>query len=360
MNSEKARLNALTSFRGFAAWWVVLYHIRDYIHLPWLEGFLSQGYLAVDFFFILSGFIISYAYFEKCKSASKRDIVAFYLKRLNRIYPLHFIILIAYTAIPFIYFMTDRILPNTDKYSFIYFISAIFLSHNWGWFSELAWNVPSWSISTELFAYLFFPLLVTLFVKFPKKHHALLIALACFIAIPLIYNLNGSNDIGEGIATLGVYRCILEFSIGMCCFSLYKQGKPLPDYLAVVGFLVCLAAFFQLPQLLGYGSSLFIIPIAGAGVLYTALNLPVYTLKPFLNRWVLYQGEISYSIYLLHYFVLDIFKILTPSYEFIGPTWILFYLVTLFITAATTYRLVENSMRRFLNNKVDNLITTRS
>ena len=86
---------ALTSIRGIAAWWVVLYHFRE--HLPsgcpeWLLALTAHGYLAVDLFFILSGFVLALNYAESLPG-DLAGATGFYRLRFARIYPLHFVIL---------------------------------------------------------------------------------------------------------------------------------------------------------------------------------------------------------------------------------------------------------------------------
>ena len=93
---------ALTSVRGIAAWWVVLYHFRE--NLPsrspeWLLALTAHGYLAVDLFFILSGFVLALNYAESFRG-SLAGATNFYQLRFARIYPLHFVMLMLFLLNP--------------------------------------------------------------------------------------------------------------------------------------------------------------------------------------------------------------------------------------------------------------------
>ena len=90
---------ALTGIRGLAAWWVVLYHFRetypdDPLHIA--GRVMAHGYLAVDFFFELSGFILALNYLHVFRNLSSRQAVQFLGLRLARIYPLHIFMLILF------------------------------------------------------------------------------------------------------------------------------------------------------------------------------------------------------------------------------------------------------------------------
>ena len=93
---------ALTSLRGIAAWWVVLYHFREYLPSRWPEWLMAltaHGYLAVDLFFILSGFVLALNYAESFRD-SLAGAAGFYRLRLARIYPLHFVMLTMFLLNP--------------------------------------------------------------------------------------------------------------------------------------------------------------------------------------------------------------------------------------------------------------------
>src|SRR3954454_8569619 len=96
-------ITPLTSIRGIAAWWVVVYHFREALPggVPTaFVAFASQGYLAVDLFFVLSGFVIAFNYFDDFQEFRFSKYISFLGLRISRIYPLHFTMLLLFLSIP--------------------------------------------------------------------------------------------------------------------------------------------------------------------------------------------------------------------------------------------------------------------
>jgi peptidoglycan/LPS O-acetylase OafA/YrhL len=158
----------LTSLRGLAAWWVVLFHMRALL-APWLPGpvlaFLGAGNIAVDLFFLLSGFVIYLNYAERLESG-RVSAKEFLFRRFARIYPLHLLILLG-----FLLYVSAALLfgsARIEDENFDYFVASLFLVQNWGFTDALKWNVPAWSISTEFAAYLLFPALLAIFAPWRR------------------------------------------------------------------------------------------------------------------------------------------------------------------------------------------------
>jgi len=158
-------MNFLTSIRGLAALLVVFYHIKHYLlPLAFLGVFyplFADGYLAVDFFLVLSGFIISYKYAVDFKAGVSANYLDFMSRRLARIYPLHAFVMLCFLTLPIGLYVTGRGY-DSSTFGVGSFLAKLFLVDLW-WVGTPTWdnwNVPSWTISGELFAYLIFPLFV--------------------------------------------------------------------------------------------------------------------------------------------------------------------------------------------------------
>src|SRR5690242_13824862 len=157
------QIHALTAVRGLAAWWVVLFHFDSYLlpYLPsWGFDFISRGYLAVDLFFCLSGFVIYFNY-GNLAVTNMRDMSVFYLKRLAKIYPLHIFTIGLYALLLGALLLSHHGIPD-QRFSGQSLLANLFLVQDWGFATDFTWNVPSWSISAELAAYLLFPVIVVL------------------------------------------------------------------------------------------------------------------------------------------------------------------------------------------------------
>lgn len=151
------RLDRLTSLRGIAALYVVLFHCQVFIPgfdlRPW-TGLLDKGYLAVDFFFILSGFILAYVY-ARDFDAGRGSYRRFLFLRLARVGPVHLAMLLAAAVVILPAYGFGEVANMTNSPRTL--ASSVLLLHAWGGDRALSWNFPSWSISAEWFAYLIFP-----------------------------------------------------------------------------------------------------------------------------------------------------------------------------------------------------------
>lgn len=157
--TARHELRALTGMRGIAAWLVVLYHIRlSVAGLPHsVVAVLAKGYLAVDFFFLLSGFVIWLSWGERLRRGGIGAVPGFLWRRLARIWPLHLFMLGCAVALALLLLALGK--HDAVHQPFADLPLHILLLQNWGFTDHLAWNDPSWSISTEWAAYLLFPLL---------------------------------------------------------------------------------------------------------------------------------------------------------------------------------------------------------
>src|SRR3954454_5117621 len=137
-----AELLPLTAIRGLAAWWVVLFHLR-FLLAPWIPAAalaaLARGNLAVDLFFILSGFVMALNYGERIGAGGAAAYGDFLFRRFARIYPLHLLILLGFAAyaVAAVRFGTVRLADQ----SWGYFVQSLFLVQNWGFAGEARWNV---------------------------------------------------------------------------------------------------------------------------------------------------------------------------------------------------------------------------
>jgi peptidoglycan/LPS O-acetylase OafA/YrhL len=208
----------LESLRGIAACLVVL------LHLPFKYGentlhFVSNSYLFVDFFFILSGFVMNLAYFSRIKTGLK--FKPYLILRLGRIYPLHVVVLFIW--LPYIFvkqFMFDSGFGGSDQFennNFTSFVSNILLINSMGIHDHLSWNTPAWSISTELFAYIFFYWFTVSVDRNKSLTFPLFISIICYSFIISLErpNLDITYD-------YGFFRCLGAFYIGVFISRFYK------------------------------------------------------------------------------------------------------------------------------------------
>jgi peptidoglycan/LPS O-acetylase OafA/YrhL len=339
----------LISIRGIAAWWVVLYHFRQYLPArspDWLLALTAHGYLAVDLFFILSGFVLALNYAESFRGGLA-GATSFYRLRFARIYPLHFVMLMLFLLNPLAIalFSTNG---DTSAYGWGYFVLSLFLVQNWGFSSELAWNDPAWSISTEVFAYLLFPFAAMLMGRVIVTVRAALLVMAALLIVLVIGAQAAGGSLGDDIPGFGLTRCCLQFLIGMLVWRLRDRlGFTTPR---VSRAAILLAASLILAYVL--------VPIGDALVMPAAFALLVFGLADPLARpgiwlnvsWLEKLGLISYSTYLSHVFIKIWvkFALVRPGI----PEWVplLVYLLFVALASIVLYRMVEVPGRRWLRS----------
>jgi peptidoglycan/LPS O-acetylase OafA/YrhL len=285
---------ALTGIRGWAAIWVLLYHITLFDYPPGFEN----GYLGVDAFFILSGFVLSHGYARRLAPLSFGGWLRFITGRIARIYPLHLLTL-GLTLLVVLALPDFRAARSAGRFSTDAFFAGLALIQNWGVAMPLSWNLPSWSLSAEWAAYLVFPLMTTVVVRIRSRGWALLgaacLLLLLFAAFRLVLRLPSLDSHG----TSGMIRMAFEFSAGCLLWRAAALGWRLtpsleivPPVLLVLAAFVPGASFLALPAFAG-----FVLLAAGErGRVYRALAHPASV----------FLGEISFSVYLIHYVPLDL------------------------------------------------------
>jgi peptidoglycan/LPS O-acetylase OafA/YrhL len=279
------QLKPLTGVRGFAALAVVIYHYQWYFY----EGeFFHFGYLGVDLFFILSGFILTHVHLHDEK------ILRFYGKRFARVYPVHFVILIGLAAMLFLS-KTLGIRPDVpEQFTGRAFVSHLFLLQAW-WFQPSSWNYPSWSVSCEWFVYLIFPLLalaVRRLRSLPVIAAVLLIEIVIFaVVFTTIFTIDVDNNSG----VVSLTRVFLEFVMGMLLCRLWRSTRIVLPWSLLFAAILVGAAF------LGSRPIHDVVVVLGFALVILAGAYGDNWISRILARsWAVYLGEVSYSLYMIH------------------------------------------------------------
>jgi peptidoglycan/LPS O-acetylase OafA/YrhL len=347
--SARPELRALTSVRGIAAWMVVLYHIRLSIAgLPqaWVDVF-AKGYLAVDFFFLLSGFVIWLTYGERLRQRRAGGITDFWRRRIARIYPLHLFMLSCAILLALALAATGR--HDPADFPFAELPLHLLLLQNWGLTDALAWNDPAWSISAELAAYLLFPLLARAIDWRRVPTPAVLAATAAFLLIlaEVMAQANAPN-LGWEITTFGLLRCLTEFSAGtaICALWLRWAERPLLPALGSAALGGMLLAGWPTGQL----SELIAVPFAFAALLLLLALTSGLRGNPLDWAPLHALGEISYATYLSHFLLFAVFKLLmVDNAAAIPPVLIGLYLALVLAASIALYHLVERPAQKWVN-----------
>ncbi len=342
------KLPALTSIRAVAAWWVVLFHTKDHLAPyvpPAILRVLGSGYIGVDLFFVLSGFVIELNYGDRL-DGGLAAYVNFLERRFARIYPLHFFILCAAVLYALLVFAhSGRLTPN---YNFAYLPAHLLLIQAWGVDPQLRWNDPAWSISTEMAAYILFPLLAVGARSRRWPLAAQIAAIAALVAL-LWAGLRalGIVEIGQDVMRAGLWRCLCEFAIGgvLCAIFLRQQGR--------IGRLTPALLLLAAPVVGAVGlasgvSDIAFVPIAFA-LLVLGLAFANARGRTLLDaRALVYLGDISYSTYLSHFLLLVLFKNFQPPGTLVPPLQLALYFISVAAASVLLHTFVETRAQRLL------------
>jgi peptidoglycan/LPS O-acetylase OafA/YrhL len=355
------RLPELDSLRGIAALGVVLWHYSGMFRQQPLAGPLAPFYLSggllVDFFFVLSGFVLGRTY----DTAARRGQLGRNLwQRVARLYPLHFVTLLAVLACDlanaWLYGQPPR--EHNDAY---HFALNLLLLQSSGLQQDYSFNGPSWSVSTEFLTNVLFLALVARMGRPGRWLMAMLAAAAAALLLKVGILDQGVPVSGRyGVLDLSLVRGWFGFFVGTLCYRLYRRrddGRPLPASVRAT----CDVAGLAL--LLGIGAYMarWLPQSHGGDVLLGALAFPALILAAAGGGWLrralrwrplTYLGEISYSVYLVHFpLILAILTAAGPGERLpVGSPWFLlaFYALVVLVASAT-YRAVELPGKRWLS-----------
>lgn len=306
------RFEALDSWRGLAALSVVMFHAQIVSHIHDFP-IVRAGEALVDFFFVLSGFVIAHAYVDRIRTGQEAG--RFLFLRLGRIYPLHVFMLALFLAfetakawLPGLTNPADPAFSEANEPATL--VSNLLLMHSARPDGLLTWNTPSWSISAEFIAYLLFAAAVL-----TARRHLVLLCCIAIVLAPAILSLVAPHGM-QSTADFGAVRALFGFAAGVLVYRIARPGlieSRREDGTSTTG-----------PASLRWTVAELLVVAIAAGLLVAtpetalAYAMPaVYCLvivvfaieRGWLSRLMklrplLFLGAISYSLYMTHMFVL--------------------------------------------------------
>jgi peptidoglycan/LPS O-acetylase OafA/YrhL len=268
--------------------------------------------------------------------------------------PVHAVILIALAAVVLAARRAGVTLHTPEAWSFADLPWHFAMVHAWGVVDFAGWNVPAWSISAEFFAYLLFPMLAVGLVRLPAPA-ALALGILALVAGTIAFVAAGWSIKLAWLGAPALVRVTAEFVCGACLYrALFHEspgaiGARTGDIVGIAG----LAVFFVGAELvrsdfvLIAGLVAALIGIGRAGPLLSAV---------FAARPAIWLGEISYSIYLVHFTLLNLVRrgLQTLGLDAWSPalkTLVCFgFMAAIVAAAATLYYAIERPARSRLRN----------
>lgn len=288
------RYAALDSFRFIAATGVMVFHYSGLVFPKAPDvTFLANLRHMVDFFFILSGFVIMNTY--GALNFARTDLLKYISKRLARLYPLHFVTLLFFIAYGWFRMKTTG--AHDPRYDPAAIVPNLLMIHAWGVLNAGSFNFPSWSISSEWFVYLLFPLALAFFRR-TGAAALLLLGVAVGAALTAYDVWSGSRTWTLATYDWGALRAVPSFFMGMAINVLARSGRRPPPtnawpavYLLVALVIVLLAA--PLP------GEIYV--AAFAALIYVTARAVQGGGRSWLaSKPLTHLGDASYSVYMLH------------------------------------------------------------
>lgn len=376
--ASRPYLTTLTPLRGIAALIVVIFHSNLMLmsFMPITKPhIITSGWLWVDFFFVLSGFIISYVYGENFRESMTRASYWKYIKaRFARVYPLHFVTMIWCLICSIIVLrFANGVHPFFgDMFNPASVFPSLFLAQSLGLYISAPLNTPSWSLSTEWWMYMIFPLLMPYFHMLKRTGMILTLAVIAGLFLFVKYYLGpvglpfpGGSPSLNVVSDFGIFRCMAGFLLGMFLFRVYDKSIAnnffSQSWVFAIFFIGALVAMHLGTE------DIIVIALFPFIILSAAYNTS--SIKKILDLSPLQRlGDWSFSIYMVHVPIIYLFWIYQtigqpdrwtdfppapadPSSYATGLVLCVVLVVVTLLVASFTYKYVEVPARNYLNKK---------
>jgi peptidoglycan/LPS O-acetylase OafA/YrhL len=368
------QITNLTALRGIAALLVAAYHFNQYV-LPiadsqWTLAHL-RGYLWADFFFILSGFIMTYVYQKRFETGvTIPSFFTFMRLRFARLYPVHlltliWLILLYLIVVKLCHVTLEPALKSVFNPSSIGLHLLMLHGFNTVW--STTWNIPAWAIGSEWLMYLLFALIIFLMHKIRELATKLaIIFILCayfYVTTPMsdVYLANTwlqhlPYSIDHYVFPLNFVRCFAGFLLGIITHYFYalKSAKnvlkrdELFVFLVLIFFVFC---HFSMPDML----TVLVFPLMILSAVYNENRVSKYLENKYLQAF----GAWSYSIYMIHIpllFSLMSVQLIYPNlalpkpttYHFSGTIICILFLGLVLFFARLIHVYFEEPARKFI------------
>jgi peptidoglycan/LPS O-acetylase OafA/YrhL len=294
------RFAALDAWRGLCALGVVL------VHVPVAHGFHASSWfsnlrLLVDFFFVLSGFVICHAYSRRIHDGV--DATGFMIRRFGRLYPLHFAVLTGFVAFEVIKAVALSVMqlsldgvPFTQDHSVPSLVSNLLLLQAFNLHGQATWNFPAWSIGAEFYTYIVFAVAVML--GGVRVGTFVIVAIAGAAGVAMF-----ADDWMFTTHAFGFARCLYGFFVGAALYQVMAAGLSLERLGGTVGEVAAIAVLVFYLLATGENASSLAAPLVFAGLVFVFAQERGVISTLLLSAPAQALGLWSYSIYMVHMLV---------------------------------------------------------
>ena len=343
----------LDGLRGIAVIAVVIYHAQ--IEFLGKNNWLSGGYIGVDIFFVLSGYLITNSILKELTNKNSFDLINFYQRRLRRILPILLIVLLFAFIFAWRLFIINDLIEFGRSGISIFFLGSNFFFHNvtteYG--AESSFLKPllhTWSLSIELQFYLIFPILFLFTHRFCKNNVPIIFSL-------LLISLQFSEVLINKNLALNYYHSLSrlwEFNFGslLSYYYLSKNSNKenfLTSLPPILGIYLIIYSFFSFDENTNHPGSITLIPLIGTFLVIIFSSNNELIGKVLGSKPIALIGKISYSVYLWHYPLFAFYRVYDPDLS--NKTKIYLLIFSLFISLLS-YLFIEKPFQKKLSNKL--------
>lgn len=356
--NSKPHYATLDGLRGVAAIIVVVFHLFEAHASSHFDQIINHGYLAVDFFFVLSGFVIGYAYDDRL--GKTLSLKGFFRRRLIRLQPM----IVAgglFGGLLFYYGhgsnvdSTSLLLLSACTIAACLLIPLPFSMDIRGWREMYPLNGPQWSLFFEYIANVLYALVIR---RFSKGMLSLLVVIAAGLTVHFLFT-NSNGDIVGGWALtgeqlyVGFVRLLYPFFAGLLISRLKLSVKVRHPFLLCSLLLACLLAMPRIgdEQTIRLNAAYEALCIL---ILFPAIVVAGSSTKAVASPICRFLGQISYPLYLIHYpFIYMYFKYVYSSNASLAGSVALglTFTVLSIALAAICARFYDTPVRNWLNRK---------
>lgn len=345
--SDARRLPSLDGLRGIAAIAIMLFHFNIFFlpqaRMSSVLPLVNRAYLAVDLFFLLSGFVMAHVYGAALSSSWQTNWRKFASARFARIYPLFALTTLATVMIAA---LSDT-QPRSISFSGRTLLLQPFLLQQWA--SGLNWNYPTWSISTETEAYIIFVFVAGLLVT--AKHPRFIAG--CCVATVAVLSVADGGSLNLFVGVPALLRTLAEFFLGVVLYRAHFSDVRSPrKWAAILAFLFFGCGLLTRQDCLVVGGFACIVHycVGARDIFGRLLN----------SRPAVALGNWSYSIYLwhapTHFAIMAAFAVCSNPVSNLSllNARLLFLATVLLVVglSAATHKYYEKPMRRLMKSKV--------
>ena len=333
---------------------LVLFYHYEYYFLD--SNYFSGGYLGVDIFFVISGYLIFKIIYKEIKNNNFNYFI-FLFKRARRILPVLLLAIIIFKILIF-----SNLIGQIEKNNFINesIFSSLFISNIYYYYNDIGYGdieqffKHTWSLGVEEQFYLFIPLLSLFIIAISKNKYFILafFILISFFSLGLASYYLGSNYNFVFFNTLtrawdlllGVIVFLFEIN-----FKKENSNKLLnfKSFISFISFIFLLTYVFFIADISMHPSFYTLFPLTCVCIILLMNKRNTFLFKMLSFKPVRFIGIISYSIYIWHFPIL-----IMMYYDFIKSDTLAYFLTLTFLTSIVSYHFIEVTFRRGISNKV--------